>query len=579
MATNFRVFHGDSLEVLKRMVPGSVDAVVTDPPYGLAFMGKKWDYDVPSVELWRQVLRVLKPGGYLLSFGGTRTYHRMVVAIEDAGFDICDMVAWIYGQGFPKSHNISKAIDKANGDERPVVGELRTHDIRGGRMHSMNGQPQIKIPLTEAGEPASAKWDGWGTALKPAIEPICLAQKPIATDTIVGNVLKFGTGAMNIEAARIPGVRPDTTRGAGGVNGKYSNIGAQGRIVDDGMGRWPANVLLGHAETCDEQACDLFECPIALLDQQTGMLKSGANPTRRGVDKDRVALGEFAGQENCEAPRGIDVGGASRFFFQCFPDRGAPWQDQKYSAPAAIVESSSRSLVDDLNSALEAVLNWAAPAGKPLSDLVEPFTADIAMKLRNGVAPNTPLILSTVEKFLHELKLIESSRASHVAGAAIQGLIGTTMTILDRLTFNGYAEAAILSSTPPSLALGARDYAARFKYVAKPSKRERNAGCEDLQTKATHRYGAGLGEGSHPEHPSLDSNHHPTVKPVELIGYLSKLVARKDGVVLDPFMGSGTHGVAALSAGFRFIGIEREAQYVEIARARITAAAREITPA
>jgi len=169
------LLHGDALEELKKLEDNSVDSIVTDPPYGLKFMGKRWDYDVPSIEVWEECLRVLKPGGYLLSFAGTRTQHRMACNIEDAGFEIRDMIAWVYGSGFPKSHNISKALDK--GAERRL----------------------ITAPTTDEAK----QWDGWGTALKPALEPITVARKPLSEKTIAKNVLKWGTGGINIDGCRI----------------------------------------------------------------------------------------------------------------------------------------------------------------------------------------------------------------------------------------------------------------------------------------------------------------------------------------------------------------------------------------
>lgn len=191
------IHHGDSLEVLKTLADNSVDAVVTDPPYGLKFMGKKWDYDVPPIDLWVQIIRVLKPGGHLLSFGGTRTYHRMVVSIEDAGFEIRDQIQWIYGSGFPKSLDVSKAIDKAAGAKREVVGRAINSYPDSGRsdMHRDGGgkifddgdglkQNLITAPATSAAK----QWQGWGTALKPANEVICLARKPFTDKQLLANL-------------------------------------------------------------------------------------------------------------------------------------------------------------------------------------------------------------------------------------------------------------------------------------------------------------------------------------------------------------------------------------------------------
>jgi len=379
----FELRHGDSLKVLKDINPNTFDSIVTDPPYGLSFMGNRWDYDVPSVELWQECLRVLKPGGYLLAFSGTRTYHRMVVAIEDAGFEICDQMQWLYGRGFPKSHDISKAIDKQFGVEREVIGTREVVDMRGGNYNALEiKKMQMKVlgdPVTAA---AAAKWDGWGTALKPANEPICVAQKPISEDTIAKNVLMHGTGGLNIDASRI------------GDSGGVGNVIGQGELQSDGWGtrkpifddstrgRFPANILF------DEYAA-------GVLDEQSGILKSGANPTRRSSDKFRSAYGEFKGEEECIPARGADSGGASRFF-----------------------------------------------------------------------------------------------------------------------------------------------------YVSKPSADEKHSGLDE-------------------------SNFHPTVKPINLMHYLIRLVTRPGGTVLDPFMGSGSTGIAAIKNDFKFFGIDQDKEFFELAKARI----------
>jgi site-specific DNA-methyltransferase (adenine-specific) len=212
---------GDCLEVLRTMPDCSIDAVVTDPPYGLSFMGKKWDYDVPSVEVWAECLRVLKPGGHLLAFAGTRTQHRMACRIEDAGFEIRDMIAWVYGSGFPKSLDVSKAIDKAAGAEREVVGKYTvSRDMSGGSWADLHGIPNtakqhdITAPATEA----ARQWAGWGTALKPALEPITVARKPLV-GTVAANVLKWNTGALNIDGSRVQ------NQGSGQGSGGEENPG------------------------------------------------------------------------------------------------------------------------------------------------------------------------------------------------------------------------------------------------------------------------------------------------------------------------------------------------------------------
>ena len=199
-----KIYCEDCLQTMKRMPDNFVDSIVTDPPYGLKFMGKKWDYDVPSVEIWKEVLRVLKPGGHLLSFGGTRTYHRMVCAIEDAGFEIRDQIQWIYGSGFPKSLDISKAIDKKAGVERKIIGTTYIRKGIDGENNEKFKQAKRETTYLTAPNTKEAKqWEGWGTALKPANEPICVARKPLSEKTVAENILKWGTGGINVDGCRV----------------------------------------------------------------------------------------------------------------------------------------------------------------------------------------------------------------------------------------------------------------------------------------------------------------------------------------------------------------------------------------
>lgn len=250
----FGIVTGDNLRALRAMAPNSVDAIVTDPPYGLSFMAKKWDYDVPSVETWRECLRVLKPGGFLLSFGGARTYHRLAVNIEDAGFEIRDQVLWIYGSGFPKSHNVAKAIDKMKGFAPLVVGSQKmmgnsrkTEGSSGHRAAVSNSAEEgvfleTTIDVTAPSSPEAQRWDGWGTALKPAHEPIVVARKPFK-GTVAANMLEHGTGALNIDATRIPAEIVTGWSGAATspLHGLPKLAPGAPRPV---QGRWPANVMI-----------------------------------------------------------------------------------------------------------------------------------------------------------------------------------------------------------------------------------------------------------------------------------------------------------------------------------------------
>jgi site-specific DNA-methyltransferase (adenine-specific) len=302
------IYAGNNLEVLPELQSNSVDSIVCDPPYELGFMGKSWDNSgiAYSVELWQQCLRVLKPGGHLLAFGGTRTWHRLAVAIEDAGFEIRDNIAWLYGSGFPKSHNISKAIDKTAGVEfeaKPASGVGFMNNTDDGYNTTLN-------QLTRTGESTdeAKDWNGWGTALKPAHEPIVVARKPVI-GTVAENVLKYGVGGLNIDATRIQGEMqsvPQPTLGVkeGIVYGFGTGEGRNGQMSNNTQGRFPANIIL------DEHTAEL-------LDQQSGISKSLAH-NRPHDTKWGFGVGNDNSKEyNYETGRTgySDAGGASRFFY------------------------------------------------------------------------------------------------------------------------------------------------------------------------------------------------------------------------------------------------------------------------
>jgi len=313
----------DCLEGMKLLDDNSIDSIVTDPPYELGFMGKKWDSTgiAYNVDLWKECLRVLKPGGHLLAFGGTRTYHRMTCAIEDAGFEIRDCIQWLYGSGFPKSHDISKAIDKKAGVEREIIGTYQHPDGKSRNINSHKSNKDARIadqnwgmkqsgfqPITAPATPEAKQWDGWGTALKPANEPIVLARKPIGGKTIAENVLMWGTGGINIDDCRIEtdelknkvwnnGSQRVHTGGSptGSKEFHYSN----GCVTGNSIGRFPANVIL------DEEAGKL-------LDEQSGILKSGA---LKPYQENHQNASSYKMNRYKTFIQPANEGGASRFFY------------------------------------------------------------------------------------------------------------------------------------------------------------------------------------------------------------------------------------------------------------------------
>lgn len=393
---------GNCLDVLKTLPDNSIDSIVTDPPYGLGkepnpaevmqawvekgyheikgkgFMGKEWDAFVPQPIIWKEVLRVLKPGGHILCFAGTRTQDWMAMSLRFAGFEVRDVIMWVYGSGFPKSHNISKAIDKEAGAEReqvPATGSLHKNRNLNDDGWSKIGDDNATMSSNEAVTPEAKQWQGWGTALKPALEPITVARKPLI-GTVAQNVLQYGTGAINIDGCRV-----ETDDLSGKI---YNNKGdalswggtyGKGVVHGNVIGRWPANLI--HDDS--DEVTNLFP--------------------------------------------GTEDKSASRFF-----------------------------------------------------------------------------------------------------------------------------------------------------YCAKASKKDRNDGLENFEVKLTSDGSStGLSSGMPEKAMAAQQNHHPTVKPIDLMRYLCRLVTSPNGTVLDPFMGSGSTGKAAVLEGFNFTGIEMQPEYLDIAKARIDA--------
>ena len=326
-----KIYLGDNLELLKQLEPNSIHSCVSDFPYNLGFMGKKWDtitnyYDWCKLRA-EGIYKALKPGGYCLIFGGTRTHHRLVCAFEDAGFEIRDEIQWIYGSGFPKSMDISKAIDKKAGAEREIVGIKPGHEefanrkskgdtvFKGGMegfdrpwLHDEEKRQMYHMQTAPSTDEAK-QWDGWGTALKPAHEPIMVARKPLSEKTVIDNVLKWDVGGININDSRIEFSENDDPRigknykhnaKAGLENGSHKdNASGQEQLLHNPQGRFPANIIF------DEEAGQL-------LDEQSGTLKSGKNATRKNPDAKGYHGNWGTGQEMTTYG---DSGGASRFFY------------------------------------------------------------------------------------------------------------------------------------------------------------------------------------------------------------------------------------------------------------------------
>jgi site-specific DNA-methyltransferase (adenine-specific) len=414
----YNLFNQSNLEFLKSQPDNSIDSIVTDPPYGISFMGKSWDYDVPGVDTWKELMRVLKPGGHIIVACGTRTQHRMAVNIEDAGFEIRDIVAWVYGSGFPKSLNIGKAVDKLQGNEREVIG--KSNNGVGGTSNTMIGGAFEKGGKEFLLDKGNSPYEGWGTALKPAMELWTLARKPLFEKTVAENVLKWGTGGINIDECR---------------------VGDETRTYD-------LTMTSGNFETTN-----------------------GGKNVKSGT---ATVTGRF---------------------------------------PANFIHDGSDEVV--------------------------------------GMFPET-----------------KSSGGS--------------------FNKDDYEENGIATNFKRGNYVGRNDSgsASRFFYTAKASKSERNAGLDGFENKAISQdKGNGLGrvcnicnapqlspcecENNSWVLPATQKNHHPTVKPVALMRYLTRLITPKGGVVLDPYMGSGSTGVACMQEDFNFIGVEMDKEYFEIAKGRI----------
>ena len=395
------LLNGDCIEQMQKLIDEGVqvESVVTDPPYELGFMGKSWDASGIAFDkkTWELAFQLLKPGGYLLAFSASRNYHRMAVAVEDAGFEIRDQIMWIYGSGFPKSLDIGKGVDKKQGNERVTVGE-RTRNVK--PFDDDNGWNSNNTTGNHIYTKGNSEWEGWGTALKPAHEPIVMARKPLE-GTVVDNVLEHGVGGINIDECRVG--KEILEEQIAGRSNKIGTFERKDMITPKREGRYPANVMHDGSDVVN----DIFPNSKGSSgngNAKVGETSKGAIPLRRG-----------------EAPLYNDEGSASRYF-----------------------------------------------------------------------------------------------------------------------------------------------------YCPKTSKSERNQGLIEFDDKQYSHDGRKKSiENPYQRNKSISKNSHPTVKPDELMKYLCRLVTPKGGTVLDPFMGSGSTGMAAKDEGFDFIGIEREKEYFEISEQRI----------
>lgn len=290
-----KIYLGDSLEVLKQLPDNSVDSCVCDPPYGIKFMNRKWDYNIPSIELWQEVLRVLKPGAHALVACGNRTQHRMAINLEDAGFEIRDIICWHYGEGFPKNHNIGKAVDKLQGNEREVLGEefnFGKSKLNDGKLAYGDYAGSWEVTT------GSSPYEGWGTALKPATEFFTLVRKPLSEKSIAKNVLKWGTGAINIDDCRVGNGRERVKKqGKETGNNQIPNRNYNLKDTPLDLGRFPANLIHDGSDEVEEQFA------------KAGVSKS----ERKKVNNKGSIWGSGSGQTEIRVSS--DFGTPSRFFY------------------------------------------------------------------------------------------------------------------------------------------------------------------------------------------------------------------------------------------------------------------------
>jgi DNA modification methylase len=699
------LYQGDCLAVLASLPDNSVDAIVTDPPYGLAFMGKRWDYDVPDGAIWAECLRVLKPGGHLLAFAGTRTQHRMAIRIEDAGFEIRDMIAWVYGSGFPKSLDVAKGIDKMDAAEEQEARRLRftawvrstgvtsaqidaaTSTNMGGHYTTAASQPAImtrehleacrhllgdvppwvereadirsvesknfaerevvgqrvvpvghsfagptyggdssnqEVDITAPATPAARQWQGWGTALKPALEPITLARKPLMSSSVnVINLIEHQLRERGVSGEIL--WKPEHANAA-----EKSNRPSNSSSI-------PAHPMVGTSAKNVAESVTQNDGPQPLKNSEQ-IMPHGANQIAS-----MCANTTSKSETNCET--------------KCL----MPMEE---SAPAA--ESVSETFSQSTTSTAEGHSIGCPSTGKCTTNSSEKDSqpdTEFFVGIATGLTGSTTHVHikrdsngfyiwpKGLPKFVAGTALtVAANVLAHGTGALnVDGCrVGTESTVRTtnqqmtskgkpggafgsggyppgehrecgsssgrfpaNLIHDGSAEVVgLFPKTNPSpstpvkqgghhrhdvglsgvtregygVGYGDTGSAARFFYCAKASKDDRDDGCEGMEERDVGDAGRFTMSGPMPvNYTAKDGigrtlprrNHHPTVKPTTLMRYLCRLITPPGGVVLDPFMGSGSTGLGAWREGFRFIGIEREAEYFTLAIHRLRAAQRQ----
>jgi len=642
-----KVIQGDCIKEIKKLPDNSVDAIITDPPYGLEFMNKNWDkFKDKNDSSWnagtmgdlsklkngenyyykekgfktlpifrgstnqdmlnfqnfsynwaKECLRVLKPGGYLLSFGGTRTYHRMVCGVEDAGFEIRDCILWLYGSGFPKSLNIGKAVDKLQGNEREVVFKNPYADghIRKATGNISDANDNVKF-LSEyklenglrKETKGTSEWEGWGTALKPAVEPIVVARKPLSEKNVALNVLKWGTGGINIDESRIEVDMDKEGSNAQRIDKTYRGTSAIWNNADspttfDGYskGRFPANFILectcdklkdgGEIKTPERNitgntsddvvkfAHDSYHtgftdkvkihtdpnCPCYMLDEQSGELKSGAiNDVGKGFGNSEI----FGQGKPIQRIAKASKGGASRFFYCAKSSKSernkgtdsfinievfnmkcenkqeerSLIQGERLVKLSVDMETLQIKDIEESGIKKKEDLGWNTIwFGK---NIMEKYSQDFQSIIK--MKTNSTMLLKTWNWLMH---LLTKEYILDVNLSMENG--GNLAENVDKSK-----ELIITMNEKMALALGVKNVVSGMQLKIK------------------------LSEGK---------CDHPTVKPIKLMEYLIKLVSKENAVILDPFLGSGTTAIACLKTNRKFIGIEKESDYVKIAEARI----------